>query len=360
MGELGLLRALGALGVLGNQVALQGCASTATGPIAGPIPDPADGSDERSSGQAMFFDAHTGEPLSGRNLTGRVEAARLLLLGEVHDNGFHHRLRARMLLKWARVAPGRPAAIVFEHFDREHDEALRLAQRRPKEGQGTDARLTALLDAADFDRQSWEWPTHQPLFEAALTSGATWIAANLSRDSAQRLGGNPAMPVDPALQAMVDSARWSAEAQQALAQALIVGHCGTLSAVFIDRIARIQRLRDAALALPLMDASERRSVLLAGNGHVRRDFGVPRYLGALEKEAVVVGFDEVAQAEVPAREAARVAARSGLAGFIGDDRARELGEAYDLVCLTTARKRDDRCSAVGVQPLSPAVPMQTP
>src|SRR5690606_33958184 len=121
---------------------------------------------------------------------------------------------------------------------------------------------------ARFDREAWGWPAHQPLFEAAQESGATWIAANFSRASARRLSRGEAPEVDLALQAVVESARWSDEAQRELDTGLMQGHCNQLPPAALPGMARIQRLRDAALALPLLDGAERRSLLLAGNGHV--------------------------------------------------------------------------------------------
>jgi uncharacterized iron-regulated protein len=285
-----------------------------------------------------------------------MTSAPIVLLGEVHDNVVQHRIRGSLLLDWVASDPAREAVIVFEHLDREHNDALRLVQRRADGASGNDrgsrahrqASLEELLQAARFDREAWGWPAHQPLFEAAQASGATWIAANFSRASARRLSRGEAPEVDLALQAVVESARWSDEAQRELDTALMQGHCNQLPPAALRGMARIQRLRDAALALPLLDGAERRSLLLAGNGHVRRDHGVPRYLGALEREALVVGFEE---AELAPRAA-------DLAAAVGRDRAAAFGQAYDVVCLTAASVRADPCAGLG--PISPAAPTRTP
>jgi len=334
--------------LLGLAALLPGCAATGGGP-----------SGLREAGAfrtASFYDTSSGERLDRRRLFARMAPAPIVLLGEVHDNSLHHRIRGSLLLDWVRSQPSRVAALVFEQLDREHDGRLRLLQRSaggpaPAGAAPSRARdrpsLDELLEAGGFDRQAWAWPAHQPLFEAARQSGATWIAANFSRASARQLGRLQDGEVEPALQAVVESARWSEEAQRALERALLDGHCGRLPASALPGIARIQRLRDAALALPLLDAAERRSLLLAGNGHVRRDYGVPRYLGALEREAVVVGFEE------SGREAA-----GDLAAVVGAARAGDFGDAYHLVCLTPAEEREDPCASL--PPLSPAGPTQTP
>lgn len=312
--------------------------------------------------QSSFYDTGTGGRIGRRRLFQRMTSAPIVLLGEVHDNVSHHRMRGSLLIDWVASEPSREAAIVFEHLDREYNDALRLVQRRAEGAPGSRDRsaghgrpgLDELLEAGRFDRKAWGWPAHQPLFEAAHASGATWIAANFSRGAARRLSRDQAAPVDPALQAVLESARWSAQAQQALDDALIRGHCNQLPPAALPGMARIQRLRDAALALPLLDGAERRSLLLAGNGHVRRDHGVPRYLGALEAEALVIGFEE-ADAAAPA---AGDSAASELVAAVGTERAAAFGRAYDAVCLTTTSRRQDPCADLG--PINPAAPTQTP
>jgi uncharacterized iron-regulated protein len=328
------------LTLLGLAALLPGCAALGTG-----MREPG------ALREASFYDACSGERVGRRRLLQRMRSAQLVLLGEVHDNSLHHRIRSALLFDWVRSEPSRPSALVFEHLDREHDEALRLVQRRSggaapgSAGGGSEPSLDELLDAARFDRKGWSWPAHQPLFEAARDSGATWIAANFSRASARGL--QPDARVEPALQAVIDASRWLPQAQEALDRALLAGHCGQLPQSALAKVGRVQRLRDAALALPLLDGAERRSLLLAGNGHVRRDHGVPLYLGALEREALVIGFEET--------DATRSA---DLASTVGAARARDYRDAYDFVCLTQAAAREDPCA--GLAPLSRAAPTQTP
>ncbi len=68
-------------------------------------------------------------------------------------------------------------------------------------------------------------------------------------------------------------------------------------------IARVQRLRDAALALGMSASTEGAgAVLLAGSGHARQDRGVPRYLATLDPRARIAAiamFEVVAGEEDP-------------------------------------------------------------
>ena len=53
-----------------------------------------------------------------------------------------------------------------------------------------------------------------------------------------------------------------------------------------------QAARDAVMAQTLRPYALRGAVLIAGNGHVRRDIGVPRWLGAGVAQVVSVGYVE--------------------------------------------------------------------
>jgi hypothetical protein len=63
----------------------------------------------------------------------------------------------------------------------------------------------------------------------------------------------------------------------------------------VERMIEAQQARDAHLARALLDHASDGAVLIAGNGHVRRDFGVPLHLARWAPDASVasVGLLEV-------------------------------------------------------------------
>jgi len=75
--------------------------------------------DFAAGSDGTFYDARSGDRLGRRRLLKRIVPAPIILLGEVHDSAVHHRIRAGLLLDWVRSRPERPAAVVFEHLDRE-------------------------------------------------------------------------------------------------------------------------------------------------------------------------------------------------------------------------------------------------
>ena len=63
------------------------------------------------------FDAE-GQEIGPEGLAGRIASAPLVLLGEVHDNPLHHRIRAELMLHVAAVrlaAGARPTAVAVSY-----------------------------------------------------------------------------------------------------------------------------------------------------------------------------------------------------------------------------------------------------
>ena len=232
-----------------------------------------------------------GQALDVAALAERLRSARYVLLGEIHDDAAHHRLRAALLS--ALLADGRPTWVVFEQMDRQHNAAVAAAPRDTE----------AVVGAGQLDKKGWAWPLHRPLFEAALAGGATVVGGNLSRAEASDVvrGGVPQAPpelrpwlVAPAAGATAPTSVWTQEQDAELRHQVDEGHCGALPAAMIPPMALAQRARDAALALAMTAAPPGvRVVLIAGNGHVRRDIGVPHYLRATAADGIVsIGFLE--------------------------------------------------------------------
>lgn len=251
----------------------------------------------------------------------RLRSARHVLLGEIHDAAAQHRLRAAVLK--ALLADGRPTWVVFEQIDREHNAALAKAARDTE----------AFVTAGQLDRKAWAWPLHRPLFDAALATDATVVGGNLSRAEAGRVvtGGAAQAPLElqrwlgtPAA-ADADSPRgWTLAQDAELRRQVDEGHCGALPAAMIGTMALAQRARDAALAAAMIAAPPgARVVLIAGNGHVRRDIGVPYYLAAAQAGDIVsVGFLER-----------------------GPDGATRADGPYDEVWFTAPVDRPDPCAS---------------
>jgi len=219
----------------------------------------------------------------------RLRGDTLALLGEVHDNPEAHRLRAAVLQR-ACDAGWRPA-LVMEQFDIDRQADIDRS-RRERPG---DARH--LVAQAAGVRSGWNWALYEPVIALALRHELPLRAGNLPRAQAARL-------VREGFDAVFDAARVTslgldvpadAAWQAAQEREIDAGHCGALPANLWPGMARAQFARDAVMAQLMREHGRDGAVLLAGNGHVRRDIGVPRWLGDVSTRVLSVGFVETTE-----------------------------------------------------------------
>lgn len=209
----------------------------------------------------------------------------VLALGEVHDHpGLHERR-----LDWLRAltSGSQRCCLVLEQFDRSRQNALEDAQRRGE----TDPRAVAA--AGGFDFAGWEWPRYEALIALAMARGLPLVAGNLPGPAVAAIARGRSPGGEP-------PAGWRDDDEAAQRRLLDEGHCGLLPASALAPMARAQRARDGAMAAALVAAIGRHrlpAVLIAGNGHVRRDLGVPRFLASAGHvgSVLTVGFVEDAQ-----------------------------------------------------------------
>jgi uncharacterized iron-regulated protein len=269
-----------------------------------------------SSGGAArerIVDVASGRVVSRADVLDRMRDSDFVLLGELHDNALHHERRAALLRDL-----GRPTTVVVEQLPSAAAPAL------DRHARGND--LLQALQGAGFDARGWGWPLHEPLFAALAAAGHAVRGGNLPRELARRVAMDGPSALPDELRRAIESAPLNAAATSALEGDLIAGHCGQLPASRLPRMVWAQRGRDAAMAAALRDAragrSETATLLIAGNGHVRRDYGVvPLLLHAQPAARVLsIGFIEGAQ------DAAR--------------------PPFDLAWTTAAAAREDPCAGM--------------
>ena len=255
---------------------------------------------------AEILDLASGKEISEPVLAERLRSADIVLLGELHDNPFHHQARAGFIL---RFADGK-TTIVAEH--------LSAGRRVTSTGEvGSD------LEAAGFNPSGWGWPLHQPLFESVLGRGYALIGGNLPAGFSKELVAQGQAAMTLSMAKSYEQSTLPDLARARLEQDLVDGHCGKLPEKYLAPMKLVQRATDISMATALL--ANRPAVLVAGNGHVRRDYGVPQVLFALDPSLKIatVGFYEK-----------------------GTDRAeliKSLAGRYDFVWLTDTAQRSDPC-----------------
>ena len=243
-----------------------------------------------------------------RRLDDALRARPVVLLGEVHDNAQQHALRAQALR--SLLEAGARPAVLMEQFDRERQPELDRALAQP--GATADAVIAAATPAATA-MQGWDWVLYRPYVALAVEYRLPLVAVNVSRVETRRVlkEGLLASGFDASVPADIESTQ---------ARAIVDDHCGLIDVSQAGRMVLAQVARDQFMARAIEANADRGVVLLAGNGHVRRDVGVPRWLSAATR------------------------ARSTAIGLLepGDPNA----AAFDLALTTSAQARSDPCDAM--------------
>ena len=214
-----------------------------------------------------------------------MQGHRIVLLGEVHDNAAQHELRAAALRQL--VVNGARPAIGFEQFDREHQADIERARRaRPQD-------VDYLIEQAKGN-PGWDWAYYRPFIRLALEYDLPIIAANLSNRKALRVATDGWQVLfDAQASSELKLNDLPADFRRKHEAAIAAGHCNLLPIEAVPAQARAQMARDIVLARAILPYLNGGVVLLAGNGHVRRDIGVPFWLPAnVARGALSIGMLE--------------------------------------------------------------------
>ena len=237
-----------------------------------------------------IWDVSSARFIDRQSLITRLARADFLLLGERHDNPDHHLLQAEVLR--SLIALGRRPAVGFEMFGLDDAKAItnHLA-RAPNDAAG-------LGRAVNWDKSGWpDWAMYQPIAEAALQARLQIVATNLPLATARKMSSDGLAALEPSVRRELGLDRPLSDAMFAtMATDIRDSHCGYASEESVNTMVGVQRARDAQMAQSLIAAGDPDgAILVAGAGHVRKDYGIPVYLAAKAagKQVVSIAFLEV-------------------------------------------------------------------
>jgi len=237
-----------------------------------------------------IWDVASARFIDRQSLVSRLARADFLLLGERHDNLDHHLLQAEVLR--SLIALGRRPAVGFEMFGLDDAKAItnHLA-RAPNDAAG-------LGRAVNWDKSGWpDWAMYQSIAEAALQARLQIVATNLPLATARKMNSDGLAALEPSVRRELGLDRPPSDAMFAIMAADIRdSHCGYASEESVKAMVGVQRARDAQMAQSLIAAGDPDgAILVAGAGHVRKDYGIPVYLAAKAagKQVISIAFLEV-------------------------------------------------------------------
>jgi uncharacterized iron-regulated protein len=235
------------------------------------------------------IDVSSFQVLDEKELENRLGSAKVILIGEKHDHPSHHRIQAQLI---ARLADQPIEGIWFEHFDRTQKKDLKSFDH----ANGTPEKLRQIID---WDNSGWpDWNLYEPLFIEVLNLKKPLYASNLDRAavaSVMKVGYEIVFNLDKVDKLKLNQGLPNG-LNEKLSDLIDKTHCHRMPDSLKQKMVRAQRAKDAYMALSLGAPSQNSvKVFIAGNGHIRNDWGVPHYLQSLgyqKKDILSIGILE--------------------------------------------------------------------
>ena len=216
--------------------------------------------------------------------------APLWMMGEVHDNAEGHFYRLKDLE--AKLGGQWRPALLMEQFNVEQQPELTKAWQTCQSAQ-------CVIDTAGGVK-GWDWGMYKPLIALALKYELPLVAANLSSQQVKAVmqsGFSAVFDAQTIKAYKLDQPLpqpWLDNQRKMIAQS----HCNALPAAATDSMVKAQASRDVMFAKLMGQYASGGAVLIAGNGHVRRDLGVYQWLPAdLASRVKIAGYVEPAGAD---------------------------------------------------------------
>jgi len=199
--------------------------------------------------------------------------AAYILLGEKHDNPDHHLLQARLIE--ILIALGRRPALIWEMVPETKQPILdSYFAKYSRDGE-------ALGKSLGWNLSGWPaWHMYQPVADAAMAGHLPMYAAGLPKSSIRALArGKPSFKFAKRQRALGLHIALPAGMRKRSLEQLYQGHCEMMPRSSLTPLFNVQRAKDAVFAEHMLTSGQNDGALLiAGNGHVRKDLGVPLFL----------------------------------------------------------------------------------
>ena len=183
-------------------------------------------------------------------------------------------MRLERIADIVRSAP--QPVIAMEQFDREKQAALSAAQQDCPD---------AACVIAKAGGKGWDWDFYKPVIDLALRQRIPLVAANVSPQDARLVvrDGLSAALSAKLLDAYGLNAGVPSEVDAIQREAVFQGHCRMAPKAALGGMVSAQVARDVWMAHVVREHPQSTVLLLAGNGHVRKDAGVYHWLSSAER-----------------------------------------------------------------------------
>jgi uncharacterized iron-regulated protein len=220
-----------------------------------------------------IYHVPTGIGLSFEKMMDVLAAARVVYVGETHDNVHAHRVELAVLRELSRRFPG-GVALGMEMFREPQQEAL---DRWLRGGVGE---IEFLKAAKWYDSWGSDFGYYRELLEFARQAGIEVVALNPPKKLEEEVSRNGVDKLPPELRPLLPEMAELDPYQRESLKAVFGAHKATEG--MVDSFLRIQSLWEETMASRIVGylssprGQGKRMVVVAGGWHVRYGFGIPR------------------------------------------------------------------------------------
>ena len=270
-----------------------------------------------------IYDIKNSRFTSKTNLLKGIADSKYILLGETHDNIKHHENQAWVIDELAKLSFS--TSVSFEMIDDTQAEFI----------VGKDIKTSNdLIKLLNQYKTAWQYEDYyKVLFDSVLQAGLEILPANIERQKLYNFIRHNKSGLSIETEQLMTDVSLTAEMENNLRKEIIESHCGMIDQESAEPMMNGQRVRDATMALSLLNTDAERRVLIAGSGHVRNDRGVPVYLSTQDKEGKIISIAlfEVEQGD------------DDIASYLMNSDTMEF--PFDYIWFTARAQRDDPCLA---------------
>lgn len=232
-----------------------------------------------SQPMAVIYQRSESTPRSRAQVFQLMGEAKVILLGEKHDNPHHHQLQKEILEQLLEA--GKRPALGFETFSQDQTGLL----MNFTQGRASHFKPAAEDKQEEFLRRQlgWvhrqEWELYAPLLRLAKKYRLPVFGADLPVGTRVRLTRSGLAEMYPfEKDGLVDTGFRMEPYRQLMQQKLAVAHCQTAEESLLERLYQTWLARNDAMAHAVVAAGEslrdQPVVVVLGAGHVEHDMGV--------------------------------------------------------------------------------------
>ena len=214
----------------------------------------------------------TGVKVTAEQMMAAITDARIIYVGETHDNPASHRQELQVLKAAAVRYPGQ-VSLGMEMFNAGHQDVL------DKWVAGELSEKEFLKDSEWYSNWQMDFAYYSDILHYAREAKIPVVGINVSRELRQKVGMQDLAELDDETRTQLPEMDFEDRYQRAMVESIYAGH--GQGPKMLEAFLRVQTLWDESMAENIVrhmvdQGQEHRMVVIAGGYHVRHGFGIPR------------------------------------------------------------------------------------